>query len=448
MATASIIANDDTPAIAGEILLLPVDQIDIGERLRPIDEVWALALGGIMAKEGQQTPIEVCQLPGKPGYRLVAGAHRHTGARLVGMELIEARIVSASAAHRKMREISENLWRRDLDPIDRAAFIAELVTLHKVKAGIDLTKDGRSASANARWKQDVKAEAADANVTMTFAYGWAEDVAEQLGFSRSKVERDLLLYRRLAPSLIARLREARHPMATNAAQLRALTKLDAEKQGEAVDLVLGGWNGKVGDAIAKVTGTNRAVRTEDKLHDRVLGSFKRLGVAEKKGVLAGLKSLLPAGYRLFEDGEEAPASADAVDPRPALEVAFKVLAALVDGDVVEDEEIAEACGLVQEALGVAEAVAPAPEPVAAPVPAVAIRASVKPDYLVCLECGEKHEQLTRHLSSKHQLSKADYLQKWKLPVDYPFTAPNLAYNRAQAARKLGLKSGAKSGEAK
>jgi predicted transcriptional regulator len=445
MASASIIANDDAPVIAGEILLLPVDQIDIGERLRPIDEVWALALGGIMAKEGQQTPIEVCQLPGKPGYRLVAGAHRHTGARLVGMELIEARIVSASTAHRKMREVSENLWRRDLDPIDRAAFIAELVALQKVRRGLDPAKDGRTASAQARWQKEVSDEAADTNVTMTFVYGWTDEVAAQLGFSKSKVERDLVLYRRLSPSLIARLRAARHPLASNAAQLRALIKLEPSKQEEVVDLLLGGWNGKVGDAIAKVTGSNRAVRTEDKLHDRVLGSFKRLGVAEKKGVLAGVKSLLPAGYRLLEDGNEAPASADAIDPRPALEAAFKVLAALIDGDVVEDEEIAEACGLVQEALGVAEAVAPAPEPISAPVPAVAIRASVKPDYLVCLECAEKHEQLTRHLSSKHQLSKADYLQKWKLPVDYPFTAPNLAYNRAQAARKLGLKSGAPKG---
>ncbi len=109
---------------------------------------------------------------------------------------------------------------------------------------------------------------------------------------------------------------------------------------------------------------------------------------------------------------------------------------LVDGEPVEDEDIQDAGGLVQQALidinggedPFTRPAAPVVEPVAdpAPVPAVAIRASVKPDYLVCLECGEKHNQLTRHLSSKHGLSKADYLARWKLPVDYPFIAPNYA----------------------
>lgn len=290
------------PVIAGEILLIPVDAIEIGERLRPIDAAWAEALGHVMAREGQQTPIEVCRLPGRDGWRLVAGAHRLTGARSAGMELIEAREVSNSAAFRRLREVGENLWRRDLDPIDRAAFIAELAALKKAERGLAPGTDGRAASAQARWQKAVKAEAEDTSVTLTVVYGWNDELAAELGISKSGIERDLTLYRRLAPGVIATLREARHPILKNAAQLRQLAKLEARDQAKAAAHLTGGRAANAGEAIALVKGKPK--RLQDPAEKRLstfLDTYSRMSLTEKKGALALLAEQLPAGFTLTEE---------------------------------------------------------------------------------------------------------------------------------------------------
>lgn len=71
-------------------------------------------------------------------------------------------------------------------------------------------------------------------------------------------------------------------------------------------------------------------------------------------------------------------------------------------------------------------------------PAVSIRASIKPDYLICLEDGKKLKMLKRHLMTQYQMTPADYRAKWKLPVDYPMVAPNYAAQRRKLAHEIGL----------
>ncbi|PKP94679.1 MAG: MucR family transcriptional regulator [Alphaproteobacteria bacterium HGW-Alphaproteobacteria-16] len=71
-------------------------------------------------------------------------------------------------------------------------------------------------------------------------------------------------------------------------------------------------------------------------------------------------------------------------------------------------------------------------------PAVSIRASVKPDYVVCLEDGKKLKMLKRHLMTHYQMTPADYRAKWNLPPDYPMVAPNYAEQRRTLAKKIGL----------
>ena len=71
-------------------------------------------------------------------------------------------------------------------------------------------------------------------------------------------------------------------------------------------------------------------------------------------------------------------------------------------------------------------------------PAVSIRASVKPDYIVCLEDGKKLKMLKRHLMTSYQMTPDDYRAKWKLPADYPMVAPNYAEQRRNLAHKIGL----------
>ena len=82
--------------------------------------------------------------------------------------------------------------------------------------------------------------------------------------------------------------------------------------------------------------------------------------------------------------------------------------------------------------------APVAEPVVKQEPAVSIRSSVKPDFIVCLEDGKKLKMLKRHLMTHYQMTPADYRAKWNLPADYPMVSPNYAAQRKELALKIGL----------
>ena len=73
-----------------------------------------------------------------------------------------------------------------------------------------------------------------------------------------------------------------------------------------------------------------------------------------------------------------------------------------------------------------------------PTPAVSLKKSVTPDYIVCLEDGQKFKSLKRHLRTHHDLTPAEYRQKWGLLADYPMVAPNYAKARSSLAKKMGL----------
>lgn len=81
-------------------------------------------------------------------------------------------------------------------------------------------------------------------------------------------------------------------------------------------------------------------------------------------------------------------------------------------------------------------------------PAVSVRASVKPDYIVCLEDGKKLKMLKRHLMTHYQMTPDDYRAKWNLPADYPMVAPNYAEQRRSLAKKIGLGTKRRRGRAK
>ncbi|WP_106640669.1 MucR family transcriptional regulator [Allosphingosinicella vermicomposti] len=80
----------------------------------------------------------------------------------------------------------------------------------------------------------------------------------------------------------------------------------------------------------------------------------------------------------------------------------------------------------------------AAEPEVKQAPAVSVRASVKPDYIVCLEDGKKLKMLKRHLMTHYNMTSDEYRQKWGLPADYPMVAPNYAEQRRSLAKKIGL----------
>ena len=85
-----------------------------------------------------------------------------------------------------------------------------------------------------------------------------------------------------------------------------------------------------------------------------------------------------------------------------------------------------------------------------PDPAVSIRASVKKDHIVCLDCGKKMKMLKRHLMTEHGMTIDEYKARWSLGADYPMVAPNYAETRRDLAKKIGLgrKPGQKRGRKK
>jgi predicted transcriptional regulator len=71
-------------------------------------------------------------------------------------------------------------------------------------------------------------------------------------------------------------------------------------------------------------------------------------------------------------------------------------------------------------------------------PAVPVKRSINPDYLICLEDGKKFKSLKRHLRTHYDLTPEQYREKWNLPSDYPMVAPNYAEARSNLAKKMGL----------
>jgi len=112
-----------------------------------------------------------------------------------------------------------------------------------------------------------------------------------------------------------------------------------------------------------------------------------------------------------------------------------IVAAHVSNNSVAVSDVSSLIQNVHAALSALNQPVEAPE--VRPEPAVSIRASIKPDYIVCLEDGKKLKMLKRHLMTHYQMTPEDYRAKWNLPADYPMVAPNYAEQRRNLAKKIG-----------
>ena len=120
-----------------------------------------------------------------------------------------------------------------------------------------------------------------------------------------------------------------------------------------------------------------------------------------------------------------------------IELTADVVSAYVSNNSIQSSDIPALIGEVHTALhqtlgGPAE---PEPEP---QKPAVSIKKSITPDYIICLDDGKKFRSLKRHIRTHYDMTPEDYRAKWKLPYDYPMVAPNYAKARSILAKKMGL----------
>jgi predicted transcriptional regulator len=123
-----------------------------------------------------------------------------------------------------------------------------------------------------------------------------------------------------------------------------------------------------------------------------------------------------------------------------IEMTADIVSAYVGNNTISAAELPSLIQSVHRALagvsGAAEPVEVAPRD-----PAVPVRRSITPDFIICLEDGRKFKSLKRHLRTKYNMSPEDYRAKWGLPKDYPMVAPNYAKARSELAKQMGLGQG-------
>ena len=120
-----------------------------------------------------------------------------------------------------------------------------------------------------------------------------------------------------------------------------------------------------------------------------------------------------------------------------IDLTTEIVSAYVGHNTVAADDLAALIHQVYNALqkaadGTSKAAAEKSEP------AVSVRKSITPDYLICLEDGKKFKSLKRHLRTHYNLGPDEYREKWNLPRDYPMVAPNYAQARSKLAKKMGL----------
>lgn len=128
------------------------------------------------------------------------------------------------------------------------------------------------------------------------------------------------------------------------------------------------------------------------------------------------------------------------DKADLIEMATSIVAAYVGHNSVAPADLPALIQKVYEALagassGTATVASAADKKLE---PAVSVRKSITPDFIICLEDGQKFKSLRRHLRTHYNLSPEEYREKWGLPRDYPMVAPNYAQARSRLAKKMGL----------
>ncbi len=113
----------------------------------------------------------------------------------------------------------------------------------------------------------------------------------------------------------------------------------------------------------------------------------------------------------------------------------QIVSAHVSNNTVNPDSLPS---LIQEVYKTLAGVGKEPASPERPQPAVPVKKSVMPDYIICLEDGKKLKMLKRHLKTSYNMTPEQYRERWGLGLDYPMVAPNYAHHRSSLAKKIGL----------
>lgn len=227
-------------------------EIGLSDRLRPIDDAHAALIAENIRACGRMLQrILVRPNPAHgatPSYWLIAGGHRYRAAQMLGWEWIEADAVEASDDEARLAEIDENLVRHELNPLDRAVFLAERKALYE-----RLHPDTRAGVAGGKARQGAATD------IMSFA----RDTAERCGLDERTIQRAVMIASRLDPALRARI--AGTALAKNQSELLALVKVEPSRRLHVVDLLLTeGTTVRTVSAAARLLDGAAAPATDDR----------------------------------------------------------------------------------------------------------------------------------------------------------------------------------------
>lgn len=127
---------------------------------------------------------------------------------------------------------------------------------------------------------------------------------------------------------------------------------------------------------------------------------------------------------------------DMTDAERLVNYTVQIVSSFVGHNTIAATEIPALMATVHQGLTRLSSGAAAPE--ARPEPAVPVRRSVMPEYIICLEDGKKLKMLKRHLKTAYNMTPEQYRDRWNLPADYPMVAPNYAKQRSKLAKQIGL----------
>lgn len=266
-----------------QIVTIPLTDIDVGKRLRPIDPDHAALIAESMKERGQTTPIEVRAHPisgASYGYKLVSGGHRLRAAEIAGLDEIAAIVVEATDDQARLMELEENLVRHELNPLDRAVFLAEwqeiYVALHpEAKRG----GDRKSKAAKIKLPQlAVRSES------------FTNAARERIGLSERSVFRAVKLAKSLPADVRAGL--AGSDISRSLTELLALAGETVETQrGIVKQLAARGGFGSVSDLARVVKGIAAPAQEVDleKWLKIMLGAWKKASQRERNSFLVATR---------------------------------------------------------------------------------------------------------------------------------------------------------------
>lgn len=268
--------------------IIPLDQIEVGERLRSVDADWVSLIAASMREHGQRAPLEVRKLKvaeatkcGGKKFGLIAGAHRKAALHEIGADTAACVVLKVTDLEAQLLEIDENLCRRELSPLDRATFLAERKRVYEelhpeTKHGGDRRSD-----------QSEEVFALIASFTTA--------TAERLGLTKRSIEIAVARHRNIVPDVRQTISSTW--IAGSGAQLDALAKETPEMQRRIADFIVQ-WPGvrQVGEIVRQIE--NRPKAKPPTAYQKFISVWK---VADVGGRSAILDYLRPEVVNAFED---------------------------------------------------------------------------------------------------------------------------------------------------